>query len=162
MLFLEAPMFLCSYIREIRLYLSFTVWLTSLSIMPSRSIHHMVSYGKIFFLLWLNNISSYKSIYFRLYIFKCISLTHVLSIYIYMYISHLYPFIPRWVLRLFPCLGCCEQCCGNRWMQMSLGDSYFMWKGGTPQLWGLECLCCESFQTPFCASHLAPHVHPSL
>ena len=101
-----------SYIREIRLYLSFTVWLTSLSIMPSRSIHHMVSYGKIFCLLWLNNISSNKSIYFRLYIYKCISHTHVLSIYISMYISHLYPFIPRWGLGCFHVLAAVNSAVG--------------------------------------------------
>ena len=57
--------------------------------MPSRSIYHMVSYDKIFFFLWLSNISSYKSIYVRLYIYKCVSHT---CLSIYLCISHI--FIP--------------------------------------------------------------------
>ena len=54
--------------------------LTSLSIMPSRSIH-VVANGKISFILWLSNI-------------PCIYRPHFL-----------YPFNDPWTLCLFPCLG---------------------------------------------------------
>ena len=36
------------------------------------------------------------------------------NIYIYMLIPHLlYSFIRQWTFGLFPCLGCCEQCCNE-------------------------------------------------
>lgn len=44
---------------EIMQYLFFSVGLTSFSIMPSGSIH-IVTNGKISFLLWMNNISCFK------------------------------------------------------------------------------------------------------
>ena len=59
------------------------LWFTSLSIIPSRSIH-VVTNGKISFFVWLNNIPMCVHVYF------------------------LCPFIHWWTLRLLPLLGYCE------------------------------------------------------
>ena len=71
------------------LSLAFSVWLISLSMMPSRSIMLLEMVGFHYFLmifLWLSNIYTY--------------------IYIYIYMLHLlYPFFCGWVPRLFPYLG---------------------------------------------------------
>ena len=63
------------------------LWLISLSIMPSRSVH-VVPNGKVsfFFNGWI--------------IFHCISIPYFL-----------YPFIHPWTLKLFPSSGYCKQCC---------------------------------------------------
>ena len=70
-------------------YLSFSVWLISLSIISSKSIH-VVTDGKISFFSWLSNVP----------LCVCVS----------MYIEHLYPFIYQWELRLLPYLGYCKHC----------------------------------------------------
>ena len=74
-LFLVLFLFLFPHVSESIWYLSFSVWLISLSIMPSRSIH-VVTNGKISFFLMAE-----------------------------LYRSHfLYSFIHWWTLRLFPYL----------------------------------------------------------
>ena len=71
------------HISEIIWYFSFSVWLISFSIIPTRSIH-VVANGKIlFFFLWL--------------IICCINIAHLP-----------YPFIYQWALRLFLYLGDCK------------------------------------------------------
>ena len=73
-----------SCMSEIVHYSSFSDCFISLNTMFSSSIH-ILTRSWIFFFLWLNNISSYKSIYVRLYIYKCVSHTLVyLSIYVYL------------------------------------------------------------------------------
>ena len=37
-----------------------------------------------------------------------------------------YPFIHQWKLRLFLCLGYCEQCCSEHGVHISLGDPVFV------------------------------------
>ena len=70
-------------------YLSFSVQLTSLSIIPSRSIH-VVTNGKNSFFLWLSNFPLYIYIYISIYLYLSISI--YIYTYIYIYISHLFPF----------------------------------------------------------------------
>ena len=44
-----------------------------------------------------------------------------------MYIPHLlYPFI-CWTFRLFPCLGCCKQCCYEYWGMCIFSSQSFLW-----------------------------------
>ena len=62
-------------------YFSFSIWLTSLSIIPSRSIHVVVANGKI--------LPLYGQV-----IFHCIYTPYLL-----------YPFSRWWTLALFPCLS---------------------------------------------------------
>ena len=70
--------------------LSFSVWLLSLWIILSRSIH-TVANGRILFFLWLSNISLY------------IRITSSLSIHLLM------------DTELLPYLGYCKQCCYKHW-----------------------------------------------
>ena len=78
------------------------VWLSSLSIMPSRSIH-VVPNSMIFLFL----MTKWRP----LCVYVC------MSVYIYIHIDipiHLlYPFICWQTLRLSPHLGSCEQCCNT-------------------------------------------------
>ena len=65
----------------------------SLNIINSTSIH-VIANGKIsIFFLWLSNIS------------QCVCIC--------MYISHLYPSIYQWTLRLLPYSGNCKKCCND-------------------------------------------------
>ena len=88
----------CFYLplmSEIVLYLTFPVWLISLSIIPSRSIHGVTN----------GNISSFYS---------CIVLHSV-------NIPHLsYPFIPWWALRWFPWLDFVNKAAMNIGVHISL------------------------------------------
>ena len=71
-------------------YFPFFVWLTSLILTLSRSIHVATNGIFILFNDWI--------------VFHC------------MYVPHLlYPFLCRWVLKLLPCLGYCKQCCRELW-----------------------------------------------
>ena len=72
------------------------LWLISLSIMPSRSIH-VARVGKISFFLWLNNIPLWC-----VCVCVCVCVcTHTHIFFIHLSIDgH----------RLFPCLGCCKLC----------------------------------------------------
>ena len=71
-------------------YFPFFVWLTSLIMTLSRSIHVATNGIFILFNDWI--------------VFHC------------MYVPHLlYPFLCRWVLKLLPCLGYCKQCCCEFW-----------------------------------------------
>ena len=76
------------------------VWLISLNIIPSKSIH-VVTNSKICVFLQLSSIP------------LCIYIPHLLN-----------PFIYQWTFRLFPCLGYCEQCCNEHRGCMHL----FWWK----------------------------------
>ena len=65
------------------------VWLTSLSMTISSSIHIAAnSIISLFFFGWV--------------IFHCVYVRHLL-----------YPFLCQWTLRLLPCPGCCMQCCNE-------------------------------------------------
>ena len=76
---LDCFFFKIPHIREIIWYLSFSVWLISLSIVPSRSVHLCCSKCQDFPpFLWLNNISLYIHIY-----------TIYSTIYMYMYLPFL-------------------------------------------------------------------------
>ena len=89
-------MFLASIYKWDHKYLSFSVWLISLSKMPSRSMH-TGTYGRISFFSWLNNI-----------------------LLLYTHTPHfLYPFICWCTLRLLPCLGYCEYTAINMGVQIS-------------------------------------------
>ena len=73
----------CKWDHTVFVFLCLTYFL---SIMPSRLIR-VVTNGRNFFFLWLNNI----------------------PLCMYMYILYfLYPFIHQWTFRLFPYLGYCE------------------------------------------------------
>ena len=78
------------HIREIMQYLSFCVWLISLSIMFFRFIH-VVTDDRVSIFLRLNNIP------LCVCVCVCVCLSH-----------YLYPFIRWQLLGLFPCLGYCE------------------------------------------------------
>ena len=72
---------------------SFSIWLISLSIMPSRCIH-VITEGKIsfVFLKWLNHIPLYVCMY---------AYTHT-----HIHTQHfLYPFVHWWTFRLLPYFG---------------------------------------------------------
>ena len=74
----------------------FSVWLTSYSMIISRSIH-VAARGIISFFLWLSNIP--------LYMCMCVYIIYIPCL--------LYPFLCWWTLRLLPCLGYCKQCSVN-------------------------------------------------
>ena len=67
--------------------MSFSVWITSLSRIISKSIH-VVANAIISFFLWLSNIP----------------LPHLFNLCIY-----------HWIFRLIPCLGCCKYCFSEHW-----------------------------------------------
>ena len=67
--------------------LSFSVWLTWLSVIISSSIHVAAKSMISFF-------------FYDLVVFHCVYVPHLL-----------YPFLCWWALRLLPCLGCRKQCC---------------------------------------------------
>ena len=70
-------------------YLSFSAWLISLSILPSRSIH-VTANTKLSLFLWLSSIS----------------LDVCTTSFLF---SHLfYPLLCWWTLRLLPYFGCCK------------------------------------------------------
>ena len=39
----------------------------------------------------------------------------------------IYAFIYQWMLRLFPCLGCCKQCCNEHWDACISSNHVFLW-----------------------------------
>ena len=84
---------LCLYIRfqicDITWCLSFSFWLTSLSMRVSSSIH-VVANGIIIVL------------FYGWVIFHCVHIPRLLN-----------PIICPWTSRLFSCLGYCEQCCNE-------------------------------------------------
>ena len=73
--------------------MSFSVWLTSLSIIISRSIH-IVANGII-------------------HSFLCLSSIPLCNVHL------IYPFICQWIFRLLLCLDYCEQCCNEYWVHVS-------------------------------------------
>ena len=85
--------------------------LTSLSMIISRSI-----------LITVNGIISF--------VFMAEEYSYI---YIYTYISHLYPFIFQWTFRLFPCLAYCEWCCYEHRVHASFWiivlPEYMPWRG---------------------------------
>ena len=81
--------FLCSTYEWNHMVFVF-LWLISLNVIPSRSIH-VTPNGKISSLLWLNNIPVCVCVC------VCICTPHLL-----------YPFISWWALRLFTYLGYCK------------------------------------------------------
>ena len=91
-------LFQITHLSNIVQYLSFSVRLVSLNIVPSSFIH-IVTNGEIsFFYFWK--------------IFRRLCTIYVLHF--------LYPFSCWWMLRLFPYLGYYEQYCGDREVQNSL------------------------------------------
>ena len=83
--------FVCDICDMIQ-YFSFSIWLISLSIMPSKSIHFAAN-GKISFFLWINSIP------WSLCVCVCVCV----------YTPHLpYLLICWWTLRLLPHLGYCK------------------------------------------------------
>ena len=90
-------------------YLSFSFWLTSVSMIISNcinvaaySIMHVLSYG------WV--------------VFHCV------------YILHLYPFICWWTFRLLPCLGYCGQCCYEHWAASIFLSYSLVWIYAHPEV----------------------------
>ena len=80
--------FLDPHVRN-AVHLSFSVWLTSLSMTLSRSIH-VAADGII-------------SLFGSRVIFHCV------------HVPRLYPFLCQWTFRLLLCLGYCKQCCNEPW-----------------------------------------------
>ena len=80
----------------------FLLWLTSLGMTISRSIHVATKGIISFFNGW--EIS------------HCIYVPHVL-----------YPFLCQWTFRLLPCLSYCKQCCREHWGACILSDHIFLW-----------------------------------
>ena len=85
--FIYTLFFKVLHISGITWYLSFSVWLTSLSMIISRFIHvaanSIIFYGKV--------------IFHRIYV------------------PHLYQVICQWTFRLLPCPGYSKQCCSEHW-----------------------------------------------
>ena len=79
------------------------LWLISLSVMSSRSIHVVANCRIPFY-------------FYGWFIHMCVC---ILS-------EHFYPSIHQWTLRLFPCLGYCTWCSMNMGTQVSLQHSVFI------------------------------------
>ena len=106
------------------------LFLTSLTMIISSCIH-VAANGIIsfFFCGWV--------------VFYCIYVPHLL-----------YPFICRWTLRLFPCLGYCKQCCYEHRDACIFSNYSFVWIHA--QEWDCRIIWQLYFQfseeTPYCFS----------
>jgi len=105
-------------------YLSFSVWLTSLSLMPSRSIH--VPNGKISLFLWLSNTPVCVCVCVCVWIFS-------LSIH-----GH---------LGLFTCFEYCKWCCSEHGGAYIFLLCVFFWVNSAPNV-GLTTWDQESHALP--------------
>ena len=81
--------FYTTHISDIIWYLSFSVWLTSFTMIISRSIH-IDANGIVSFYVWV--------------IFHCIYAPDLL-----------HPFLCQGTFRLLPCFGNYKQCCNEHW-----------------------------------------------
>ena len=110
-LFLLVQLFQIPHISDIIQYLSFSVWLISLRIMPSQpSMLSQVAGFPSF--LWMNN----SSLNMCVYVYVCVCVCVYIYIYIYIYIiSHfLYLLISQRTFGLFSYLGYYECCCNKQ------------------------------------------------
>ena len=91
-LFVHLLLFVLYYKGEIRWFLSLSIWLILLGIIPSKS-SHAVTNGNISSFSWLRSILIY---------------IHIPYSTPKMTICHLYPIICWWKIRLFLCLDYCK------------------------------------------------------
>ena len=93
--YIHSFIFCIPHMNDIIQYLSFFVWLISLSIIFSKSIH-IASNGRISFFLCLSNI------------LLCVYININIYIYIYIYTTSSLSTHMLWILQLLPYLGNCK------------------------------------------------------
>ena len=103
-------------------YLSFSLWLSLLSLVPSKTVVAMALF--VIFYSWV--------------IFHCVYVPYIL-----------YPFIYGWTFSLLPCLGYCTQCyyehqllCSqsSAWRKEPVHGFRFSFEGVHRRWWPLSCL----------------------
>ena len=83
------------------------LWLTSLSMIISRSFH-VSAYGNISFYGWVMLHCVYVCVYRYMHVYTHTH-THTHTLHL------LYPFFCWWALGLFPCISFRKQCCYEHW-----------------------------------------------